>query len=78
MSRRRTGEWRCNSTILIFGTRQSELASFMIQSLYHRGRIPLYPLRRSLGGPQNRSGLFLYLAGNLTRTVQPAAHVYTD
>jgi len=32
------------------------VVSYMLQLLYPQGKSPCYPLDRSLGGPQNRSG----------------------
>jgi hypothetical protein len=34
------------------------VVSFMLQSIYPRGRSPRYPLSRRLAGPHNRSGRF--------------------
>jgi hypothetical protein len=42
--------------IFNIGTRWRWVASFTHQPLYPRGKSPLYPLHRRLGGPQNRSG----------------------
>jgi hypothetical protein len=48
-----------------------------------RGKSPLYPLYRRLGGPQSRSGRYgevknLVPAGNRNLVVQTVARRYTD
>jgi hypothetical protein len=53
---RHMGEWRYNSTILDLSTGWRWLVSFTPRALYSRGKSPLYPLYRRLGGPQSRSG----------------------
>jgi hypothetical protein len=42
--------------ILNLGTRWTWVASFTPRPLYTQGKSPWYPLDRSLGGPQSRSG----------------------
>jgi hypothetical protein len=42
--------------ILDFGTRWRWVASFTPRPLYSQGKTPWYPLDRTLGGPQSRSG----------------------
>lgn len=50
------GSRRIAQFILNSGTTWSWLASFMPQLLYHRGRTPIYPLNRRMGGSQGRCG----------------------
>jgi hypothetical protein len=38
------------------GARRRWVVSFMLRPLYHQGKSHWYPLDRSLGGPQSRSG----------------------
>jgi hypothetical protein len=42
--------------ILDLGTRRRRGVSFKPPPLYHRGKSPLNPLDRRLGGPQSRFG----------------------
>jgi hypothetical protein len=53
---RHMGKWRCSSTILDLGTRWRWVVSFTLRPPYLWGKGPQYPLDRSLGGPQRRSG----------------------
>jgi hypothetical protein len=51
--------WRIGGVaprILDLGTRWKWVVSFAARPLYTRGKSPWYPLDRSLGGPQSRSG----------------------
>jgi hypothetical protein len=62
------------------------MVSFTLRALYPRGKGPLHPLDRRLGGPQNRSGRSReekILDPTGTRTpnssvVQPVASRYPD
>jgi hypothetical protein len=47
--------------ILDLGARWNWVVSFTPRSLYSQGKSPRYPLDRSLGGPQSRSGRGLHI-----------------
>jgi hypothetical protein len=53
---RHAGEWRYSTTILDFSTSWRRVVSFTPRPLCPREKNPRYPLDKSLGGPQNRSG----------------------
>jgi hypothetical protein len=55
---RRVGEWRHSSTFLDLCIRWRWVVSIMSRSLYPRGKCTWYPLDRTLGGPQSRSGRY--------------------
>jgi hypothetical protein len=76
-------EWRYSSIFLVVGTRWGWVVSFTPLPLYSRGKSTRYPLDRSLGGPQSRSGRSgegkkSSIAENRSRTFQPVARHYTD
>jgi hypothetical protein len=52
---RRVEEWRFIFTIHYLCTNRKCVFSFMLLLPYSRGKSPLYPLHRRLGGPQSRS-----------------------
>jgi hypothetical protein len=65
------------------GTRWRWVVSFMLRLLYPRGKSPLYPLDRRLGGPRRRSGRGCEeknsqpLTWLENPTIQPIAQRYT-
>jgi hypothetical protein len=76
---RRMGEWMYRSHFLDLGTSWQWAVSFMSRPLYPRGKSPLYPLDRRLGGPQHRSGRhgevkILATIGTRTRPFGHPAH----
>jgi hypothetical protein len=76
------GQWRYSSTILDPSTRWTLVVTFTPSPLYVLVKRPPYPLDRSLGRPQSRSGLCgvekaLSPAGTQSLAVPPAARRYT-
>jgi hypothetical protein len=73
------GEWRYTSTILDLGTRWRLVVSFKPRPLlYPRGKSPLYPLDRRLGGPQSRSGRCEDEKNLAVLGIEPWPSSYTD
>jgi hypothetical protein len=78
------GEWRYSSTILDLGTRWMWVVSFTPRPLDPREKSPWYPLDRTLGRPQSRSGRceeekhLLSRPGVEPHAVQPVAHRCTN